>query len=162
MISHAARVPPAAATVPPPAPFEKPPRPELLHGSTRKITSPLGDVYVTINEGSDGAPFEVFAAVGKAGSALMADVEAIGRLASLALRFGIPLEEVYRQLRGISSDRAIGVGPQKVLSVPDAIGQAIGTYLRTGTAALRFPCLNCGDRGVSDRYPECSACGHIR
>jgi ribonucleoside-diphosphate reductase alpha chain len=30
--------------------------------------------------------------------------------------------EIHRQLRGISSDRAVGLGPNKVLSVPDAIG----------------------------------------
>src|SRR2546430_17396573 len=63
----------------------------------------------------------VFISLGKAGGALMADVEAIGRLISLALRSGIPLKEIYRQLRGISSDRAVGLGPSKVLSVPDAI-----------------------------------------
>jgi ribonucleoside-diphosphate reductase alpha chain len=101
-------------------------RPNLLRGTTRKMTSPLGDVYVTINEDDANHPFEVFATLGKAGSVAMADVEAIGRLVSLALRFGIPVNEVYQQLRGISSDRAIGFGQNKVLSVPDAIAQAIG------------------------------------
>jgi ribonucleoside-diphosphate reductase alpha chain len=100
-------------------------RPSVLKGSTRKMTSPLGDVYVTINEDQQGHPFEVFATLGKAGSIAMADVEAIGRLASLALRFGIPVQEIFTQLRGISSDRAIGFGANKVLSVPDAIAQAI-------------------------------------
>jgi ribonucleoside-diphosphate reductase alpha chain len=89
------------------------------------MNSPLGDVYVTINEDDDHTPFEVFATLGKAGSVAMADTEAIGRLISLALRFGIPLTEVHQQLRGISSDRAIGFGSNKVLSVPDAIAQAI-------------------------------------
>jgi ribonucleoside-diphosphate reductase alpha chain len=101
-------------------------RPNVLRGTTRKMTSPLGDVYVTINEDDGNHPFEVFATLGKAGSVAMADVEAIGRLVSLALRFGIPVNEVYQQLRGISSDRAIGFGQNKVLSVPDAIAQAIG------------------------------------
>jgi ribonucleoside-diphosphate reductase alpha chain len=101
-------------------------RPDVLRGTTRKMTSPLGDVFVTINEDTDGQPFEVFATLGKAGSIAMADVEAIGRLISLALRFGIPLSEVFTQMRGISSDRAIGFGANKVHSVPDAIAQAIG------------------------------------
>src|SRR2546422_1359424 len=56
--------------------------------------------------------FRSFISLGKAGGALMADVEAIGRLISLALRSGIPLREVYRQLRGISSDRVGGLGPR--------------------------------------------------
>jgi ribonucleoside-diphosphate reductase alpha chain len=101
-------------------------RPNVLNGTTRKMSSPLGDVFVTINEDVDHKPFEVFATLGKAGSVAMADVEAIGRLISLALRFGIPVNDVYSQLRGISSDRAIGFGDNKVLSVPDAIAQALG------------------------------------
>jgi len=85
---------------------------------------------VDITEDDKGQPFEVFISLGKAGGALMADVEAIGRLISLALRSGIPLREVYRQLRGISSDRVVGLGPNKVLSVPDAIGIAIEKWMQ--------------------------------
>src|SRR5881396_1869654 len=73
-------------------------RPDLLKGSTRRIESPLGTMYVTITEDDKGQPFEVFMSLGKAGGALMADVEAIGRHISLALRSGIPLKEIYRQL----------------------------------------------------------------
>jgi ribonucleoside-diphosphate reductase alpha chain len=60
----------------------------------------------------------------------MADVEAVGRLISLALRSGIPLTEIYRQLRGISSDRAVGLGANKIMSVPDAIGIAIEKWMQ--------------------------------
>src|SRR6059036_1455723 len=105
-------------------------RPDLLKGSTRRIESPLGTMYVTITEDDRGQPFEVFMSLGKAGGALMADVEAIGRLISLALRSGVPLLEIYRQLRGISSDRAVGLGPNKVMSVPDAIGIAIEKWMQ--------------------------------
>ena len=105
-------------------------RPDLLKGSTRRIESPLGTMYVTITEDERGQPFEVFMSLGKAGGALMADVEAIGRLISLALRSGVPLKEIYRQLRGISSDRAVGLGPNKVMSVPDAIGIAIEKWMQ--------------------------------
>ena len=38
--------------------------------------------------------------------------------------------EIHRQLRGISSDRAVGLGPNKVLSVPDAVGLAIEEWVR--------------------------------
>ena len=100
-------------------------RPSALQGVTRRMPSPLGDLYVTVNEDGEGKPFEVFATLGKAGGAAMADVEAIGRLISLALRSGISLTDIYKQMRGISCDRAVGVGPNKVLSVPDAIAQAL-------------------------------------
>ncbi|HEU5171473.1 MAG TPA: vitamin B12-dependent ribonucleotide reductase [Gemmatimonadales bacterium] len=105
-------------------------RPELLRGATRRLETPLGTLYVTITEDDRGQPFEVFMSLGKAGGALMADVEALGRLISLALRSGIPLKEIYRQLRGISSDRVIGLGPNKVLSVPDAVGIAIERWMQ--------------------------------
>jgi ribonucleoside-diphosphate reductase alpha chain len=104
-------------------------RPDVLKSSTRRVESPLGSLYVTISEDEKGQPFEILMSLGKAGGALMADVEAIGRLISLALRSGIPLQQIYRQLRGISSDRAVGLGPSKVLSVPDAIGIAIEKWM---------------------------------
>jgi len=104
-------------------------RPAALRGYTMKMMSPLGDLYVTINEDVNGRPFEVFCTLGKAGGAAMADAEAIGRLMSLGLRSGISIRQVKDQLRGISCDRAVGLGPNKVLSVPDAVGQAIERYL---------------------------------
>ena len=105
-------------------------RPDLLRGMTRRIETPLGTAYVTITEDERGQPFEVFISLGKAGGSLMADVEAIGRLISLSLRSGIPMAEIHRQLRGISSDRPMGLGPNKVLSVPDAIGIAIEKWMQ--------------------------------
>jgi ribonucleoside-diphosphate reductase alpha chain len=105
-------------------------RPELLRGATRRLETPLGTLYVTITEDDRSQPFEVFMSLGKAGGALMADVEALGRLISLALRSGIPMKEIYRQLRGISSDRVIGLGPNKILSVPDAVGIAIERWMQ--------------------------------
>src|SRR5206468_427960 len=105
-------------------------RPDLLKGATRRVETPLGTMYVNITEDDRGQPFEVFISLGKAGAPLMADVEAIGRLISLALRSGVPMPEIYRQLRGISSDRPVGLGPNKVLSVPDAIGIAIEKWMQ--------------------------------
>jgi ribonucleoside-diphosphate reductase alpha chain len=105
-------------------------RPEVLRGTTRRVETPLGTLYVTITEDDRGQPFEVFMTLGKAGGALMADVESLGRLISLALRSGIPIKEIYRQLRGISSDRVIGLGPNKILSMPDAVGIAIERWMQ--------------------------------
>jgi ribonucleoside-diphosphate reductase alpha chain len=105
-------------------------RPDKLRGITERIETPLGTMFVNITEDDRGQPFEVFINLGKAGGAAMADAEAMGRMISLALRSGIPLPEVHRQLRGIASDRAIGLGPNKVLSVPDAIGIVLERWWR--------------------------------
>ena len=104
-------------------------RPDTLRGVTRKMLSPLGTLYVTINEDEKGRPFEVFTALGKAGGAAMADCEAISRLISLALRSGVPMRTIHQQLRGISCDRAVGFGSRKILSMPDAVAQALEQYL---------------------------------
>ena len=105
-------------------------RPDRLRGTTHRLETPLGTMFVNITEDDKGQPFEVFITLGKAGGSAMADAEAMGRLISLALRSGIPIMEVHRQLRGISSDRAVGLGPNKVLSVPDAIGIALEQWWR--------------------------------
>ena len=105
-------------------------RPDTLRGITTRIETPLGTMFLNITEDDKGQPFEVFINLGKAGGAAMADAEAMGRLISLALRSGIPIREVHRQLRGIASDKAIGLGPNKVLSVPDAIGIALEKWMR--------------------------------
>ncbi|MEJ7809703.1 MAG: vitamin B12-dependent ribonucleotide reductase [Gemmatimonadaceae bacterium] len=105
-------------------------RPDKLRGTTIRKETPLGTMFVNITEDDRGQPFEVFITLGKAGGSAMADAEAMGRLISLALRSGIPVTSVHKQLRGISSDRAVGLGPHKVLSVPDAIGIAIGEWYR--------------------------------
>jgi ribonucleoside-diphosphate reductase alpha chain len=105
-------------------------RPDKLRSTSIRKETPLGTMFVHITEDDRGQPFEVFVTLGKAGGSAMADAEAMGRLISLALRSGIPLKEVHRQLRGISSDRAVGLGPNKVLSVPDAIGLALEEWNR--------------------------------
>jgi ribonucleoside-diphosphate reductase alpha chain len=105
-------------------------RPDKLRGTTHRLETPLGTMFVNITEDDKGQPFEVFITLGKAGGSAMADAEAMGRLISLALRSGIPIMEVHKQLRGISSDRAVGLGPNKVLSVPDAIGIALEQWWR--------------------------------
>ena len=105
-------------------------RPDKLRSTSIRKETPLGVMFVHITEDDRGQPFEVFVTLGKAGGAAMADAEAVGRLISLALRSGIPLMQIHRQLRGISSDRAVGLGPNKVLSMPDAIGLALEEWFR--------------------------------
>ncbi|MBM4194438.1 MAG: vitamin B12-dependent ribonucleotide reductase [Gemmatimonadetes bacterium] len=105
-------------------------RPDVLRSTSIKKETPLGVMFVHVSEDDKGQPFEVFINLGKAGGSAMADAEAMGRMISLALRSGIPLPQVHRQLRGISSDRAVGLGPNKVMSVPDAIGLALEEWMR--------------------------------
>src|SRR4051812_3841155 len=122
-------------------------RPDKLRGTTIRKETPLGTMFVNITEDDKGQPFEVFVMLGKAGGSAMADAEAMGRLISLALRSGIPMAQIHRQLRGISSDRAVGLGPSKVLSVPDAIGIALEEWVRDRVSGVQqelMPEVNSG------------------
>jgi ribonucleoside-diphosphate reductase alpha chain len=105
-------------------------RPDKLRGTTMRYETPLGTMFVNITEDDRGQPFEVFINLGKAGGSAMADAEAMGRLISLALRSGIPIREIHRQLRGIASDRVVGLGPKKIMSVPDGIALALEEWWR--------------------------------
>ncbi len=88
------------------------------------VLTPLGKLRLFVTE-HEGQPFEVFAIIGRAGSDVMAFTEAIGRLLSLALRCGVPVRLLAEQLRGIGGARSAGFGPDRVRSVPDAIGKLL-------------------------------------
>lgn len=103
-------------------------RPKRLTGITDARPTPEGNLYLTLNT-HEGSPFELFAQIGKAGSDISAFTEAIARLISLAFRCGIAPEAVADELLGIGGSRFVGFGPNRVRSVPDAIGQFINEYL---------------------------------
>ncbi|MGC9088449.1 MAG: hypothetical protein ACP5IF_07570 [Conexivisphaera sp.] len=93
---------------------------------------------MTVNRNGDGRPFEAFITIGKSGSTLESLAEALGRLVSLALRSGIPPEEVARQLRGIKSVQTRqppGTPVQAVDSIPDAVARALELEAADGGGA---------------------------
>ena len=107
------------------------PRPEVLGGKTYKVATPLGKAFISINEDAHGNIFEVFINVGRAGSDITADAEAIGRL--ISLNFRIPsaylpeqiAQEVVSQLRGIGGSGSTGFGNNRVRSLADAVAKTI-------------------------------------
>jgi ribonucleoside-diphosphate reductase alpha chain len=96
----------------------------VLVGETREKVTGCGSLYVTINSDELG-PREIFANMGKAGGCASASTEALGRLISLAFRYGAPPEKIAKQLKGIRCHVPLGFGPNQVLSCPDAIGKAL-------------------------------------
>jgi len=108
-------------------------RPSLIHGVTDRVRTGHGNMYITINY-RDGHPFEVFSNLGKAGGCDSAQLEAISRLISLALRSGIATEQVVEQLSGITCCPAWDDGTL-VRSAPDAVALVLGRQaLPTGLA----------------------------
>jgi ribonucleoside-diphosphate reductase alpha chain len=116
-------------------------RPEVLVGRTIRVRSPIGTVYVTLNENQDGSPSELFLNTGKCGSDLAADAEAIGRLCSLLLCLPSPISEderiqcIIENLHGIGGSKNINAGERPIRSVPDAVAFALAQYLANKTIA---------------------------
>lgn len=104
------------------------PRPKRLVGFTDARETPLGKLFLTLNT-LNGHPVELFATIGRAGSDVDAFTDAVARLVSLALRSGVDPQEVADQLIGIGGSRSVGFGPNRVRSVPDAIGQFLSEML---------------------------------
>lgn len=105
-------------------------RKDVIHGSTRKIRTGCGNLYVTVNEDEDGKLFEIFNQIGKAGGCAASQSEAIGRLVSLAFRSGVEPEDIIRQLKGISCHTPVWYGEGKILSCADAVAKAIEWHLK--------------------------------
>ena len=112
-------------------------RPQTVQGVTERVRTGHGNMYVTINFDEKQQPFEVFGNLGKAGGCDSAQLEAISRLVSLALRSGIDPSAVLEQLRGITCCPAWDDGTL-VRSAPDAVALALErkTYGTDGPAAL--------------------------
>lgn len=113
-------------------------RPMRVDGATYRIPTPLGVAFITVNQDTEGNPFEVFITIGKAGSEVAALAEALGRMISTTLRFGNhkpPIErarEITEQLRGIGGGRSVGFGPNKIRSLPDAVAKALSLHFGFG------------------------------
>jgi ribonucleoside-diphosphate reductase alpha chain len=113
------------------------PRPPMLPGMTFRQTTPLGTAFITVNHTDQGLhePFEVFVRLGKAGSDLEADAEALGRLISLILRLSSPssrvarVHEIIEQLEMIGGAHSIHFGPARVRSLADGIARVLARYL---------------------------------
>jgi len=107
-------------------------RPRMIRGITERVRTAQGNAYVTINFDEEGTPFEAFTTIGKAGSTDQANLEAISRLISLALRSGIPAVEVVEQLRGITSEPVWDQG-RLIKSSPDAVAQVLAIHALGGS-----------------------------
>ncbi|MBL8130660.1 MAG: hypothetical protein JNL42_02275, partial [Anaerolineae bacterium] len=126
-------------------PYRVYPRPNMLRGVTINTKTPYGTAYITMNSDENGYPFEVFiVAPGKAGSDLQADAEGLGRMISLQLRTTAPenrmqmLKLVVDQLQGIGGSRSVGFGPNRIMSLPDAVAAALLNHYFPEDKALQL------------------------
>ncbi len=112
-------------------------RPNLIGTTIRQIT-PHGRAFITLNGilKEEFIPYEAFVTIGKGGRDIHAISEGMGRLISTALQYKIPLNEIIKQLKGISGETQAGFGPNRIGSLPDAIAHGLleaYTYLNKTT-----------------------------
>ncbi len=152
-------------------------RPTATTGVTERVTTGCGHLYITVNSDEQGI-CELFASLGKAGGCASAQLEAITRLISLALRSGVDVESIVKHLKGIRCPSIAWDSGRAVLSCADAIGGVLERQLKgeavpeageqkggdlAFAANLGGQCPECGGLLV---YQEgcfiCPACGYTK
>ncbi len=142
-------------------------RPTTVEGTTQKIETGYGGLYVTINEDEYGL-FEVFSQIGRAGGFTQSFTESLARLISLCLRSGIPPEEIIDQLEGIRSPEIAFEEGEKILSIPDAMAKALKWHkegkkrteqaqLPTEESDTKSSVEKMVSQGINPACPDCGA-----
>ncbi len=149
-------------------------RPRVTAGSTERVSTGCGNLYVTVNRDEHGI-CEVFSTLGKTGGCASAQLEGLSRLISLSLRSGIEIASIVEQLRGIRCPSIVWEGGHAVLSCADAIASVLEKEIQevpqrpaAGPATTRVKnvagqCPDCGNLLV---YQEgcylCRSCGYTK
>jgi len=151
-------------------------RPKVTRGVTERVNTGCGYIYVTVNFDSRGIS-EVFSTLGKAGGCAAAQLEAISRLTSVALRSGIDIDSIVKHLRGIRCPSIAWEQGHAILSCADAIASVLEKYIREKTATnpdtpsknperVKSWAGQCPDCGGPLIYQEgcniCLACGFTK
>jgi ribonucleoside-diphosphate reductase alpha chain len=134
-------------------------RVKITTGITERVTTGCGYIYVTVNSDERGI-CEVFSTLGKAGGCASAQLEATCRLISLALRSGIDVASVVRQLRGIRCPSIAWEEGKSILSCADAIASVLEKHISGGKDNNKKPKLE--DHGlVKNLAGQCPDCGNL-
>ncbi len=148
-------------------------RPALTHGVTQKLPTGCGNLYITINEDEEGI-CEVFSTMGKSGGCAASQSEAVSRMVSLALRSGVSIDSIIKQVKGIRCPSPAWGEGGSILSCPDAIGRALERYTKehvshrhkTSSAqpTVGYTSSDCAKGGNTNHLglcPECPDCGGL-
>jgi ribonucleoside-diphosphate reductase alpha chain len=169
----------AVASASPELAEEKKPRnrPVLTHGVTQKLPTGCGNLYITINEDEEGI-CEVFSTMGKSGGCAASQSEAVSRMVSLALRSGISIDSIVKQVKGIRCPSPAWGEGGSILSCPDAIARALERYTKDAVghqhhkpkavvsaqptvAYASSDCSKGGNKNHLGLCPECPDCGGL-
>jgi len=128
-------------------------RPKVTKGVTERVNTGCGYIYVTVNFDDQGIA-EVFSTLGKAGGCAAAQLEAISRLISLALRSEIDIDSVVKHLRGIRCPSIAWEQGHAILSCADAIASVLQKYAKNEDGSNSKV-----SEVVKSRAEQCPECG---
>ncbi len=101
-------------------------RPKVTPGTTTRVTTGCGNAYITCNEDGNKLPLELFCTLGKPGECAKCQNEALTRSITLGLKYGVPVEDYVKQLKGIKCPSpAIDEEFESIDSCPDAVAKVI-------------------------------------
>jgi ribonucleoside-diphosphate reductase alpha chain len=130
-------------------------RPETMRGTTTKFkVGNCGNLYVTVNQDDQGV-CEVFVNIGGEGCPPLS--EAVGRVISLALRSGVEVDAVLKQIKDIKCTGCVADEATMVLSCPAAIAQAIEKQVK---GISRYTPKKGAEPHFADICPLCSGIMH--
>jgi len=129
-------------------------RAKITTGITERVTTGCGYIYVTVNSDEHGI-CEVFSHLGKTGGCASAQLEATCRLISLALRSGVDLTSVVRQLRGIRCPSIAWEEGKSILSCADAIASVLEKHISGYDGKPRPEDYGLA-KNLAGQCPECS------
>jgi len=147
-------------------------RPTETTATVARVSTGCGSLYITVAYDEKGI-FEVFATLGKSGACAAAQLEAICRLITLALRSGVDVAMVVKQLRGIRCPSISWEGGKSILSCADAIASVLEKHIDSdnkpkledyGLAKnMAGQCPECSNMLVyQEGCYHCLACGYTK
>jgi ribonucleotide reductase alpha subunit len=144
---------------------------------TASRETPGGTVHVHLTrDPDDSAPLEIFCDAGRSGSEVRALMEAMGRVMTLVLRVTDETPEerlaiMIGQLRGIGGSNSVGMGPNRVLSMPDGVAAALVDASAWSGDVAKIPekmgldvCPSCAGITLqrASGCENCASCGFSR
>jgi ribonucleoside-diphosphate reductase alpha chain len=147
-------------------------RPAETTGTITRVNTGCGSIYITVAYDDRGI-FEVFATLGKSGACAIAQLEAICRLITVAIRSGVDVAQVVKQLRGIRCPSISWEGGKSILSCADAIASVLEKHINSddkpeledyGLAKnMAGQCPECSNMLVyQEGCYHCPACGYTK